>query len=119
MGSLHRKMSFAALAAAAALLGAACASSDRPVGAADGEENGATVEERGQAEEPATNGDRDRAWGGGGCAPSLADGAYCGGDMVMGNPNTLFQCQGGLKTIYEVCPTKCNVSLPGFPDYCT
>jgi hypothetical protein len=46
------------------------------------------------------------------------DGKYCGGPVGL-DPNTLYQCTGGVFTVAEKCTATCYVAPPGSPDYCT
>ncbi|XYI00729.1 hypothetical protein ACMHYB_13615 [Sorangium sp. So ce1128] len=108
-------ISILALVAPAAVLGAACASPD-------------TLENEGDAEagdpfgsDPeALNGrPRQGEFGGGGrgCAV-LEDGAYCGGVLVPGDPNTLYRCLGGYQSAIQYCYRGCITMPPGVPDRC-
>jgi tyrosine-protein phosphatase SIW14 len=47
-----------------------------------------------------------------GCT-GVPNGAYCGGDGVTGDPNTLFQCTGGSPSVVEVCSSGCSYNGGG------
>jgi hypothetical protein len=115
MKLLRNMLSVLAFSATAALLGVACTSSGAPVN------GGATV---GSVEETrirplafTPGGRRDRGGGGRGCAV-LQDGAYCGGNGVRGDRNTLYRCLGGRQSVIEVCPNACLWQPRGVPDRC-
>lgn len=48
----------------------------------------------------------------------LPDGFYCGDDGVGGDPNTLYQCIGGVANIAIICPSGCQTNPPGQNDVC-
>lgn len=48
----------------------------------------------------------------------VVGGSYCGGDKVIGDPKTLYKCNGpGAPTVIEKCATTCQVN-PGMDDSC-
>lgn len=46
------------------------------------------------------------------------DGKYCGGAVGL-DPNTLYDCKGGVFTVSQKCGTTCFVAPAGTADYCT
>ena len=48
----------------------------------------------------------------------VADGVYCGFDGVSGDPNTLYQCTGGMMTDSETCASGCSPGLTTGQDLC-
>jgi hypothetical protein len=46
------------------------------------------------------------------------NGFYCGSDGVGGDPNTLYQCTGGVADIAAICPNGCQTNPPGQNDQC-
>jgi hypothetical protein len=46
------------------------------------------------------------------------NGLYCGGDGVVGNPSTLYQCTGGALTVSAVCSLGCQHEPAGVNDQC-
>jgi hypothetical protein len=52
----------------------------------------------------------------GGCANG--NGLYCGGDKVVGDANTLYQCTNGALAIVSVCANGCLVEPDGVDDKC-
>ncbi len=105
------------ISAAVALLATACASSAdcSPTGpATEGESVVAATGDEAIGESA------QRQFGGGGgfgCS-GLQDGTYCGGDMVSGDPGTLYECMGGTQYVHQVCPTGCSVQPQGVADFC-
>jgi len=103
MNSLRRAASVLAVSAVAALFGASCASLNEPVNDADDTKPGdqTSDEQTGEVRQPL----RPRPYGGGGYGGcyGIPDGLYCGGDMVSGDPNTLYQCVRGVKYFARYC----------------
>lgn len=64
---------------------------------------------------PAPTGQPDQC-AAGGCP--LGDGRYCGGNLVGGNYNTLYQCTGGTMTAVQSCANGCKYMPPGSSDIC-
>jgi hypothetical protein len=119
MKTLRSMLSVLAVSAAAALLGAACMSSDEPVNG-DATDVGASVGSSQDAlTRPASFLARMQHGGGGrGCAV-LQDGSYCGGhNGVPGKAKTLYRCLRGKQSVIEVCPADCVWMSGGTPDYC-
>ncbi|HTL33384.1 MAG TPA: GH25 family lysozyme [Kofleriaceae bacterium] len=56
------------------------------------------------------------------CAPAsfcpAGDGPYCGGDLIGGDRNTLYQCQGGAVTEQQKCANGCSWAPFGSDDHC-
>jgi hypothetical protein len=49
----------------------------------------------------------------------VSPGLYCGGDKLMGDPNTLFQCNpNGSGTLVQQCMYGCDREPPGSDDRC-
>lgn len=46
------------------------------------------------------------------------DGLYCGGDVIQGDANTLYQCSAHALSVYEVCSSGCAVMPEYSNDYC-
>lgn len=55
--------------------------------------------------------------GGGGCS-GAANGYYCGGNGVSGDPSTLYQCSGGTLSVSKVCQYGCQPMSAGTDDVC-
>jgi hypothetical protein len=55
---------------------------------------------------------------GGSAACVNGNGLYCGGDVVPGDPKTLYQCNSGNLSIAQVCPGQCQVLPAGVDDQC-
>jgi len=53
-----------------------------------------------------------------GSCSGLENGYYCGNDQIGGDPNGLYQCQGGNGETCKYCTSGCQVSPPGQPDKC-
>jgi hypothetical protein len=57
------------------------------------------------------------------CAPTTfcpaGDGAYCGGDLIGGDRNTLYDCTGGKVTVKQQCTSSCTWAAFGSDDQCT
>ena len=52
------------------------------------------------------------------CGPCpLGDGGYCGGPVGL-DPNTLYDCKGGVFTVSSKCGSTCHVAPTGTSDYC-
>lgn len=51
------------------------------------------------------------------CA-GVGDGLYCGGDTIVGDAATLYQCSGGNISVVSECQYGCKVNLPGTNDEC-
>ena len=62
--------------------------------------------------------------GGGGGGPGtnacevLDDGAYCGGNEVKGNPDTLYRCSNGHQSRIRDCSFGCVRETSGVADHC-
>jgi hypothetical protein len=53
------------------------------------------------------------------CASAMyGNGAYCGGGLVGGDPNALYNCQNGTTANKEQCASGCQVNPPGVADEC-
>jgi len=53
------------------------------------------------------------------CASAMSgNGAYCGGSLVGGDPNALYNCQNGTTASKTTCPNGCQVNPPGVADAC-
>lgn len=53
------------------------------------------------------------------CASAMyGNGAYCGGGLVGGDPNALYNCQNGTTASKTNCPSGCQVNPPGVADAC-
>lgn len=53
------------------------------------------------------------------CASAMyGNGAYCGGGLVGGDPNALYNCQNGSTASKTNCPSGCQVNPPGVADAC-
>lgn len=54
------------------------------------------------------------------CASECAygDGNYCGKNGVQGDPNKLYSCEGGTKSLVTTCGAGCNEAAAGFDDSC-
>lgn len=53
------------------------------------------------------------------CASAMyGNGAYCGGGLVGGDPNSLYNCQNGTTASKMSCPNGCQVNPPGVADAC-
>jgi hypothetical protein len=123
MNTLQGIASMLFISGAAALLGAGCAATEEPVNAGidnDTEEEatvGSVQEE--QRRRPPRGGPRYGGGGGGGnpCA-WLEDGAYCGGNQIPGNPNTLYRCRYGYQSVIQHCIYGCQRMPQGIPDRC-
>src|SRR5262245_28180942 len=102
MNSLRRAASVFAVSAVAALFGASCASVDEPANDGDDTKAGdqANDEQTGEVQDLILR----RPYGGGygGCY-GIPDGLYCGGDMVSGDPNSLYQCVRGVRYFARYC----------------
>src|ERR1019366_3491747 len=48
-----------------------------------------------------------------GLCNGVADGSYCGGDQVSGDPSLLFQCSGGNLSAGQPCDSGCTVNGSG------
>ncbi len=46
------------------------------------------------------------------------DGSYCGGDIIAGDPKTLYRCSGGQVASAQVCANGCEWMPSGVPDQC-
>lgn len=55
--------------------------------------------------------------GSGDCS-SVPNGYYCGGGVIAGDPNTLYECWGGTRYTVESCYYGCQVMPPGTTDRC-
>jgi hypothetical protein len=51
-------------------------------------------------------------------APCVEGGFYCGGDKVVGDPQTLYRCDAGAPVKVETCTQACVVMPPGMDDEC-
>lgn len=58
------------------------------------------------------------AAGGDPCASAPANGSYCGGTLLDGDPSRLYTCVGGVTGESRACERGCQVSPPGVPDAC-
>jgi GH25 family lysozyme M1 (1,4-beta-N-acetylmuramidase) len=47
------------------------------------------------------------------------DGPYCGGDLIGGDRNTLYQCKAGVVTKLQSCTSGCTWAPYGSDDHCT
>lgn len=56
-------------------------------------------------------------FGGGSSGSCVVGDAYCGGDKLSGDPNTLYRCTGGTPTVLSHCANGCAV-IPGQDDAC-
>ena len=52
------------------------------------------------------------------CSKAPSAGAFCGGDGLGADANTLFQCAGGKTTSSMTCPAGCHVAAAGTNDSC-
>ncbi len=50
------------------------------------------------------------------CSPE--GGLWCGGNGVVGDPNTLYVCTGGTLSVQSYCSNGCYYAPPGYQDYC-
>lgn len=56
---------------------------------------------------------------GGGCGVCpYGDGLYCGGNPIAGDPDTLYDCEGGCVSVVQTCQAGCHVNPPGVHDNC-
>jgi len=51
------------------------------------------------------------------CA-GVADGKYCGGDTIVGDAATLYECASGALSVVSECQYGCQVNAPGTDDQC-
>ena len=61
---------------------------------------------------------RYNSFGAGGGGSCVVGGAYCGGDKLSGDPNTLYRCTGGTPTVLSHCANGCAI-IPGQDDVCS
>ena len=61
---------------------------------------------------------RPENWLGGTAGCPSGDGAYCGGDGIDGDPNTLYACSGGSLSVIEHCALGCQSNPAGTDDEC-
>jgi hypothetical protein len=54
----------------------------------------------------------------GGAMPCIEGGLYCGGDKLVGDPQSLYRCSGGVGVERKVCTDGCVVAPPLSDDYC-
>ena len=53
------------------------------------------------------------------CASAMSgNGLYCGGTLMGGDPNALYNCQNGKTAGKTTCGSGCKVNPPGVPDAC-
>ena len=103
------------VAAMAALLGASCASSDKPVDTGDDTKGDHAV---------GSDPEEQRVWpapvppGGGSCA-GYWNGVWCGGNLGFpGSPYALYYCNNGISTLVANCPGLCHSGPIGTEDHC-
>ena len=106
MRSLRSYASVLAVSAVAVLLGASCASSNKPVDAGD-EPKGDQAVGSAASEFPTFS-----------CA-GFWTGVWCGGNYGFpGSPYALYYCSNGTAQLVQVCPGYCHAGTIGVEDHC-
>lgn len=63
---------------------------------------------------------RTQSGSSGQCSPDeSANGYYCGGNFITGDPKTLYECANGVKTVKQVCAVACERKTDVENDACS